>query len=126
MYVYFLEQIKNFMACTPKKNIVAVQDMFEGEAPDRTIARALNDAEIFIEKYGSSYTDDSHTVLLRYYACHLLATWGFAARVTSMSVGGVSETREALGLTEKENVTSYLYEFSKLLQSQTDEFFISA
>lgn len=113
------------MACTPKENQVAVQDMFEGEAPDKTIARALNDSERFIEKYGSSDTHDDHTILLRYYACHLLALWGFAARVTSMSVGDVSETREALGLTEKENVTSYLYEFNKILQSQTDEFFIS-
>lgn len=113
------------MACTPKENLTAVQDMFEGEAPDRTIARALKDAERFIEKYGASYTQDDYTFLLRYYACHLLATWGFAARVSAMSVGDISETREALGLSEKENVTSYLYEFNKILQSQVDEIFLS-
>lgn len=113
------------MACDTVENKVAVQDMFEGEAPDRTISRALNDAAKFIEKYGSSYTNDDHTILLRYYACHLLALWGFAARVSAMSVGDVSETREALGLTEKENVTSYLYEFNKILQSQSTDFIIS-
>lgn len=113
------------MACDTEENKTAVQDMFEGDAPDRSIARALNDGERFIEKYGSSYNHDDYTVLLRYYACHLLALWGFAARVSAMSVGDVSETREALGLTEKENVTSYLYEFNKILQSQSTDFIIS-
>lgn len=114
------------MACDTEENKTAVQDMIENDQiPDRTISRALDDAEIFIGKYGSLDTNDDHTVLLRYYACHLLALWGFAARVSALSVGDVSETREALGLTEKENVTSYLYEFNKILQSQSTDFIVS-
>lgn len=106
-----------------KEKQTAVEFMFKGSASPEAICTAIEDAEIFVKCYGGVYTADEFSLLVRYYACHLLFMWGFAKSLTSKSVGDVSESYEGNSLGDKEATSPYLQEFRKLINS--DELIVS-
>ncbi len=106
--------------CTSERKTTGVELMFEGSAPQETICQAIEDAEIFVNCYGEGYAHDLFDVLVRYYACHLLHSWGFAKTITNTSVGPVSEGRQVAGYGDKEGADPYITEFRKLLGGENE------
>lgn len=100
-----------------------VQAMVEGSPSADAVELAIDDAETFVKCYGGAYIGDLYSLLVRYYAAHLLVMQGHAKILLSKSVGDVSESRQAINQGDKEGSTPYLIEFNKLLKG--DELFVS-
>lgn len=97
-----------------------VELMFQGSAPDDSICQAIEDAEIFVECHGTTYSHNYHDVLVRYYACHLLLSWGFAKNLTSTGFGPVSESRQVAQYGDKEGADPYITKFRELLGAEDE------
>ena len=111
--------------CASQEDISAIQNMFEGSVTPDACELAFNDAQLYLENV---YCIDAngnrlYTVMLRWYACHVLYMWGLNQRVTAKSVTDLSETRKDLNLGEKEGESPYLTEFRKFLNP--DDFFLA-
>jgi hypothetical protein len=106
--------------CSAAKKTSGVQRMFQGAAPDDAVCQAIQDAEIFVDNYGQDYKHNYYDILVRYYACHLLHSWGFAKTVTSTGVGPISESRQVAEYGGKEGADPYITEFRKLLSGENE------
>jgi len=111
--------------CATDQDISAIQSMFEGSVPPDVCELAFNDAQLFVRNAYCIDENDNrlYTVMLRYYACHIMYMWGVNQRIIAKSVTDLSETRKDLDLGLKEGESPYLHEFRKLLNP--DDFFIS-
>ena len=92
----------------------AVTLMFEGTVSNKTCSLAVKDAQDFIIGEGIQTDDKNYDLFIRYYACHLLYMWNFAARATSKSVTDISTTYKDLELGDKEGMSPYLLLFQQL------------
>ena len=101
----------------------AVENMISGSPSKEAVEQAIDDAGVFVDCYGGTYTDKLYSMLVRYYAAHLLVIQGHAKILISKSVGDVSETRQVADFGDKEGATPYLVEFNKILKG--DEIFTS-
>ncbi len=97
--------------------------MAEGEVDPKAVCLAIDDARIIVEEqYGIPYKDDNFTVLVRYYAVHIMYTWGILNRLVAVSVDDVSETRKDINFGEKEGMSPYLSQFLIMLGGEDDDF----
>ena len=102
------------MATKASEVSTQVESMFQGDVTSGAISLAIDDAKVFLKKYGIDDSDDNYSIGLRYYACHILYMWGLNQRATSISVDDVSVTNKDLELGDKEGSSPYLVEFRKL------------
>ena len=92
-----------------------------GKIPAATLAAAIADSIAILDKvYAECLPTNDQTCLdliRKYYAAHLLYTWGFALPNISSSVGDVSTGKGgAINLGDKTGLSPYFIEFNKLLQ----------
>ncbi len=106
--------------CDKLKKQTRVETMFVGSAPAESVCQAIEDAEIFVEIYGNTYSHDRYDVLVRYYAAHLLHLQGFAETTTSESVGPVSRSKQVATQGDKEDATPYIGQFRILLEAENE------
>ena len=107
---------------------MSVDDITPGRIPEAKLKAAEDAARLTLS---TTYKDclptnpDVLALLEKYYAAHLLFTWGFALPVVSSSVGDVSISKGApTNLGDKEGSSPYWIEVTKLLECD-DDFLVS-
>ena len=103
------------MSCQLLTKATDVEKMVLGNPDKDAVDLAIDDAAVFVNCFGGTYTSDVYSLLVRYYATHLLVINGHAKVLTSMSVSDVSESYQVANHGDKESATPYLVSFNILL-----------